>query len=212
MQAGREGQNEYEQAFEAWLRDEGVRFARVDQAHRCVLGAGEIKTFDYVVRPREGVCVLVELKGRLFEGLTLAGRKGLQCWVLAEDAEALEHWRQRFSREQTGVEAVFVFAYRLEKPAVDEDGLAVYDIGGRRYVFLAIRLADYRRWLRRRSVRWKTVSLSAADFRRHSFPAERLWLKKWNIDECDHRSIGPDGSERRTVDGRADRAAVGGVI
>lgn len=174
----REGQNDYERAFEHWLSDEGVRFARVDQTHRCVVGAAAIKTFDYLVYPHRGGCVLVELKGRVFEGATLAGRKGLQSWVQAEDTAALEQWETRFSAAMPQAEAVFVFAYQIAKMAVDEDGLAVYDDGGRRYVFLAIRLSDYRRGMKLRSVRWKTVSLSAGDFRRYSFPAEQLWFRQ----------------------------------
>ncbi len=125
---------------------------------------------------------------------------------------ALEHWRRVFAAERADVEAVFVFAYRIEKPAVDEDGLRVYDDGGRRYVFLAVGLADYRRCMRRRSPRWKTVSLSAGDFRSVSFPAERIWTLKRTFDECDNHNIGEDNPGRRDADGRSDRAAVGGIF
>lgn len=206
-----EGQNEYEPAFEGRLGDAGVRFARVDQTHRCVVADEAVKTFDYVVYPRRGGCVLVELKGRVFEGESLAGRRRLQCWVQGEDVEALGRWQRRFAREEAEVEAVFVFAYRLAKMAVDEDGLAVYDCGRRRYVFLAVRLEDYRRCMRRRSVRWKTVCLSAADFRSLCFPVEEIWDKKQSLDECDNTGGGSDDSGRRAVDGRGGRAFVGGV-
>lgn len=126
--------------------------------------------------------MLVELKGRVFHGASLAGRRGLECWVLGEDVSALGVWRERFTREHPQTEAVFVFAYRLEKMVVEEDGLEVYDVGGQRYIFLAIRHEDYRRCMKQRSPRWKTVTLSAGDFRAFCFPAERIWLG----DEYDH--------------------------
>ncbi len=212
MAMQRKGQNDYERAFEGLLREEGVRFKRVDQTHRCVVGHGEVKTFDYLIYPRQGGCVLVELKGRIFEGDTLAGRRRLENWALAEDAAALARWQERFMAETPETEAVFVFAYRINKIAADADGLAVYDDNGRRYVFLAIRLQDYRRCMKRRSPRWKTVSLSADDFRRHSFCAERIWLGLQNIDEYDHTNGGRDDSGRRTVIGAAGQRPVGGVV
>jgi hypothetical protein len=206
-----DGQNEYERAFENRLSEQKVRFARVDQSHRCVLGRTDIKTFDYVLYPKEGGCVLVELKGRVFRGGSLAGRKGLQCWVQGEDVTALEHWRERFAEEMAEVQAVFVFAYQVEKMAVDCDGLDVYDSGGRRFVFLAIRHEDYRRCMKRRSVRWKTVSLSAADFRQQSFPAEQIWRGQWNTNEHDDTNSGREDTGRRmSVSGGGDEP-VGGV-
>lgn len=200
MQAKREGPNQYEQAFEDRLRDEGVRFARVDQTHRCLLGKDEVKTFDYLIFPRGGGRVLVELKGRLFRGDSLAGRRKLQCWVQREDVEALGQWQRRFEQERPGAEAIFVFAYQIEKIAIDEDGLAVYDVAGQRYVFLAIRLEDYRRCMKRRSVRWKTVTLSAEDFRSLCFPAERIWLGLRNKNEYGNTNVGGDDPKRRGTD------------
>lgn len=171
-----EGQNEYERAFEGWLSEQQVRFARVDQTHRCVLNDAPAKTFDYLIYPEQDRRVLVELKGRIFRGASLAGRSGLQCWVFAEDVAALGQWQERFEREGTPAEAVFVFAYRVEKIAVEYDGLGVYDYAGRRYVFLSVRHEDYQRCLKRRSRRWKTVTLSADDFRTLCFPTEQCWL------------------------------------
>lgn len=176
MCAKRDGQNDYERAFEGWLGEQKVRWARVDQTHRCVLNEAPAKTFDYLIYPKPDGRVLVELKGRLFRGASLAGRRGLQCWVFAEDVAAMGQWQRRFARESPDTQAVFVFAYRIEKMAVEYDGLDVYDDDGRRYVFLAIRHEDYRRCLKRRSPRWKTVTLSASDFRTLCFPAEQSWI------------------------------------
>ena len=192
-----DGQNEYERAFENRLCEQKVRFARVDQSHRCVLGHTEIKTFDYLIYPKRGGCVLVELKGRVFRGESLGGRRRLHCWVLGEDVTSLEHWRERFAEETADVRAVFVFAYRIEKMAVDCDGLEVYDEGGRRFVFLAIRHEDYRRCMKLRSVRWKTVTLAADDFRRGCFPAEQIWLGERNGNEHEDTNGSGDNTEGR---------------
>jgi hypothetical protein len=178
----REGQNEYEQAFESCLAEAKVRFARVDQTHRCVLHDSQTKTFDYLIYLKGSGYVLVELKGRLFRGQSLARRTGLQCWVSAEDITALGRWQQRFACEQKTA-ALFVFAYRIEHMSIENDGLDVYDYDGRRYVFLCIRYTDYQRRMKVRSPRWKTVTLSAGDFRALCFPAERIWLGEQLQDE-----------------------------
>lgn len=175
MVATKQIQNEYERAFEDWLAEHRVACRRVDQTHRSVLDNDSAKTFDYVIYPRDGGCVLVELKGRMFEGDSLAGRRGLERWVFDDDVNSLERWQRRLSGVVEGVEAVFVFAYWLQLPFVDEDGLEIFEDGGRRYVFLAIRRQDYHKAMQRRSPRWKTVTCSADAFRTFSFPAERLW-------------------------------------
>lgn len=190
MHAKPNGQNDYEKAFEGWLREQGVRFARVDQTHRCRFGGGAVKTFDYLIYPHQGACVLVELKGRIFRGRSLAGRTGLQTWVFADDVVALADWRRRFERQFSRAAAVIVFAYRIEQIAADCDGLDSYETNDRRYVFLAIRQQDYQACMRRRSVRWKTVSCPAADFRTLSFPFEQMWLGEDNTNEFDDTNIG----------------------
>jgi hypothetical protein len=182
MVAAKQVQNAYERAFEDWLAEHRVACLRVDQTHRYVQENGSAKTFDYVVYPREGGCVLVELKGRVFEGDSLAGRCGLERWVFDDDVRSLAFWQQRLSAVVEPAEAAFVFAYRLQLPWVDEDGLDVFEQDGQRYVFLAIRRQDYHKAIQRRSPRWKTVTCSADAFRAFSFPAERLWDEQLTID------------------------------
>ena len=62
--------------------------------------------------------------------------------------------------------AAFVFAYRVAQVEVDYDGREAFPFGADRYLFFAVRAADYRRCMKRRSPRWKTVTLAAEDFRR----------------------------------------------
>lgn len=190
MGAKPDGQNEYEKAFEGWLCERGMRFARVDQTHRCLFEGQPLKTFDYVLYPKQSGCVLVELKGRLFRGCSLARRTGLQTWVLAEDVAALAHWRTQFDRQMPPTRALFVFAYRIEQIAADCDGLDVYEADGQRFIFLAIRQGDYQSCMRPRSGRWKTVSCPAKDFRVLSFPLEQIWLGEQNTNEFHDTYIG----------------------
>lgn len=176
MSGTRDGQNEYERAFEGRLAEQCVRFARVDQSRRCRFGRDTLKTFDYLIYSRQGGCVLVELKGRIFRGASLAGRTGLQTWVFADDVAALARWQRQFEIEFPQACGIFVFAYRIDQIAADCDGLEVYEVDGRRYVFLAIERRAYQSCMRPRSPRWKTVSCPAGDFRSLCFPVERLWL------------------------------------
>ena len=73
-----------------------------------------------------------------------------------------------------GHEAYFVFAYGIENIDVDFDGRELYQLGRRRYVFLAVNLDDYRKFMKLRSPKWRTVTLGAQDFRRCAIPLEQL--------------------------------------
>jgi len=171
--------NDYEQAFESWLTENGVKHLAVDQARRSVLTRDRIKTFDFLVYPtcRSGLSIeipgtrapgviIAEVKGRQFTGATLCGRPALQCWVTAEDIQGLLEWERRFDEPLRTAKAVFIFAFRLEMPIVETDGREVYDFADRRYMFYAVTVDDYCRHMKTRSRRWGTVMLLAADFRR----------------------------------------------
>ena len=57
---------------------------------------------------------------------------------------------------------------------MDFDGRDIYDYAGRRYIFFAVRLDDYRRSMVRRSPKWRTVTLPAEDFRRCAVQVQQL--------------------------------------
>lgn len=154
--------NHYERAFEGWLIDHQVPYVRADEHRRIGTMRQSVKNFDFLLYAPLGRRIIVEVKGRTFGGTTLAGRKGLECWVTRDDVRGLQAWQKALG---SGHEAAFVFAYRMANVDVDFDGHDVLCLDSEWYVFFCIRLEDYRRHMRQRSPRWQTVTLSAEHFR-----------------------------------------------
>jgi hypothetical protein len=157
--------NHYERAFENWLRDRRVDYICPDEHARLGPGPQSVKNFDFLLYLHSGKRVIVEVKGRTFRGTSLVGMKGLDCWVTWDDVESLRTWRQALGPDH---EAVFVFAYRIENLDVDLDGREAFTFGPDRYIFFYVCLPDYCRAMRRRSPKWRTVTLSAEAFRQHA--------------------------------------------
>jgi len=166
----------YERAFEGWLIENRVRYVPIDQARRCVFARRRLKTFDFLVYRPDGRPVLAEVKGRRFGGASLAGLRGLTCWVTREDLWGLRQWQAVFAAGSEAVEAALVFAYRLEQIDVESDGYEVYDSGDGRYAFFVVGVEAYEQHMRPRSRRWGTVALPAAAFRRVAVEAGRYFL------------------------------------
>lgn len=156
-------QNHYENAFQSWLIENKVQHIDIDQSKRALFHRNKIKSFDFLIYTQSEV-LIVEVKGRKFKGDSLAGLKGLQNWVTTEDIQGLIAWENSFGQ---GYKGVFVFAYCLEKPFVDKDGLEIYEFDSRRYFFFLIDLASYQQNMKQRSPRWKTVNLSSENFRKY---------------------------------------------
>lgn len=154
--------NYYEQAFENWLIDNHIRYAKVDEHKRAAFGHSRIKSFDFLLYPPGGKIIIVEVKGRRFKGTSLAKLAGLECWVTTEDIDGLSEWRKVFGPNH---EAVYVFVYELENIDVDPDGRDVFEFDAKRYVFFCVKLDDYRQFMKQRSPRWQTVTLPADKFR-----------------------------------------------
>jgi hypothetical protein len=165
----------YERAFEVWLGQMQIPCHVMDQTCRREFYYDKIKSFDFAICPIGGKLTLIDVKGRLFRGTSLAGLKNLQCWVTREDIHGLEEWKNILAVRQSA-DAAFVFAYCLTQADVDTDGLPVFEYEGARYVFLIIRLEEYRRFMKQRSPRWQTVCLGADDFRRLACPLED-WIE-----------------------------------
>lgn len=155
--------NRYERVFENWLIDHRILYARCDESRRLGPSEGSVKNFDFLLCPKPGRNVIVEVKGRTFAGTTLADLSGLECWVTADDIGSLQVWRQALGPDH---EAVFVFVYRVAQADVDFDGHEALTFDSDRYVFFCIGLDDYLRCMKGRSRKWCTVTLAAADFRR----------------------------------------------
>jgi hypothetical protein len=154
----------YEQAFESWLIDQRVKFVRAEDHRRPGSLGATVKCFDFLLHARNGKHIIAEVKGRTFEGTSLADLKGLDCWVTLDDVRGLHLWQQALGVDHV---AVFIFAYRIAQVDVDCDGREAFAFGPDRYLFFAVRADDYRRCMKRRSLKWRTVTMSAEDFRTH---------------------------------------------
>ena len=165
--------NHYEQAFGNWLIDNRVRYIAVDEQKRAAFGRSKIKSFDYLLYPPNQKVIVAEVKGRAFKGNSFAGLAGFECWVTTDDIISLTNWQQVFGPTHV---AAFVFAYRIEKIDVDFDGREVYEFDGNRYIFFSIRLDDYCNFMKRRSPKWKTVTLPADKFRKCAVQMQNLLL------------------------------------
>jgi hypothetical protein len=165
--------NHYERAFESWLRDNHIKYVAVDEQKRTAVARSSIKSFDFLLYPPNGQIIIAEVKGRSFKGTSLANLTGLECWVTAEDIDGLTHWQQVFGRDH---QAVFVFAYKIENIDVDFDGRDFYDFDENRYIFFCVGLDDYRRFMKRRSPKWQTVTLPADKFRECAIQMQALLI------------------------------------
>ena len=130
-----------------------------------------LKSFDFLLCPTSGKKIIAEVKGRHFKGTTLAGLSRLECWVTTEDVDGLAAWQKTLGPDY---EATFIFAYKVQNVDVDFDGREVFDFNDGHYLFLAVRLADYIKYMKQRSPKWKTVTLAADKFRLCARPVSEL--------------------------------------
>jgi len=165
--------NHYERAFENWLIDNSIQYVAVDEHKRAAFGRSKIKSFDFLLYPRGVQIIIAEVKGRAFKGTNFAGLTGLECWVTAEDIDGLTRWQEVFGPGHT---VVFVFAYKVENIDVDFDGRDIYDFAQNRYMFFYVKLDDYRKFMKRRSPKWQTVTLPADKFRQCAVEIGELLL------------------------------------
>jgi len=157
--------NHYERAFENWLIDRRIRYVRAEEHKRLGLPPASVKNFDFLLYPQPDRKLIVEIKGRTFHGTTLTGLKGFDCWATADDVESLRTWRQALGPDH---EAVLVFAYRVAKADVDFNGHGAFRYDRDTYLFFCLRLDDYCRHMKRRSPKWRTMTLPAEKFRQYA--------------------------------------------
>ncbi|HPS55110.1 MAG TPA: HYExAFE family protein [Sedimentisphaerales bacterium] len=168
------GSNHYELVFENWLIDNHVKYTRIDETKRARLGKASIKSFDYLVDAGNGNTIIADVKGRKFKGTSFEKLTSLQCWVTETDITDIEFWQKIFGE---GHCSVFIFAYEVENVDVDFDGREVYEYKGKRYLFFCIELDKYKKNMKVRSPKWKTVTLSAADFRNYAVEMKDFFKK-----------------------------------
>ena len=158
----------YEAAFEAFLRDRGIPCVAVDEAKRALFANAKLKSFDFVVYSKNGPNLLIDVKGRQLRDRT--SRRGFETWATQRDIEDLMQWEQVFGE---GFKAVLTFIYWIDPPLAPEPGM--FEHRDRWYMLVGIDLGEYRNAMRRRSVKWETVSIPADDFRALARPLES-WL------------------------------------
>lgn len=158
----------YEAAFEGFLRDRGVPYVAVDEAKKALFANAKLKSFDFVVYSRNGPNLLVDVKGRTLRDRST--RSGFETWSPEQDVADLMEWEQVFG---DGFKAVLSFVYWIDPPLTPEPGM--YAFRDRWYLIMGIALDEYRNHMRRRSAKWETVSLPAAEFRSLARPLES-WL------------------------------------
>ncbi|MCS6853100.1 MAG: HYExAFE family protein [Gemmataceae bacterium] len=156
--------NHYEAAFEAYLRHHGLCYLAVDEAKRASWGGEAIKSLDFIVHGPNGEQLLVDVKGRRFPmGPPHRPRRVWECWSTRDDIAGLERWTALFG---PGYRGLLVFVYHLSGDVLLPEGAEDHWLwNGRRYLFRAIPVVDYRRQMRVRSPRWGTVTLPGAVYR-----------------------------------------------
>ena len=165
--------NRYERAFENWLTDNRVKYTAIDQSKRAAFNRIKLKSFDFLLYPSNQPAIIAEVKGRSFKGGSFEKLANLECWVSAEDIDGLSHWQRVFGK---GYRAVFIFAYGIVNIDVDFDGRDIYDYRDNRYAFFAVGLDDYKRFMKTRSPKWRTVTLPAERFRQCAVQLQNLLL------------------------------------
>jgi hypothetical protein len=155
--------NHYELAFENWLIDNQIKYIPIDEHKQPNFTDGKVKSFDFLLYPLQKPKIMAEVKGRKFTGTTLEKMTGFETWVTVEDVDGLVKWQRILG---PAYRAVFIFVYLIKKIDVDFNGMEVFDFKADRYVFFTVKLDDYRRFMKRRSPKWQTVTLPADKFRR----------------------------------------------
>ena len=151
--------------------DNRIQYIAVDEQKRAALGRSNIKSFDYLLYPRNQQIIVAEVKGRKFKGTSFARLAGFECWVTTDDVAGLSRWQEVFGPDHT---SAFIFAYKIENIDVDFDGREVYDYNANRYVFFCVKLNDYRSFMKVRSPKWQTVTLPADKFREYAVQMQNL--------------------------------------
>src|SRR4051812_28411345 len=84
--------NHYEAAFEAYLRDRCLPYVAVDEAKRSRMGAGSLKSLDFIVSPAGQGSWLVDVKGRRFP--SGEQKQYWKNWSTRDDLFSLAQWER----------------------------------------------------------------------------------------------------------------------
>lgn len=158
--------NHYEAAFEAFIRLNRVPCLAIDEAKRAVWGEVGVKSPDFLLYPRGGPNLVVEVKGK--QGKDANGRRPWENWVTTDDLDGLARWRESFG---PGFLPMLAFVYaEPPSPFPLPPGDGAFAFRHRLYRFWAVGLDDYIAHLRSRGPAWKAVAMARAEFRRRVRP------------------------------------------
>ncbi|RUL88399.1 HYExAFE family protein [Tautonia sociabilis] len=163
--------NHYESAFESYVRSLRVPCVAIDEARRALVGDGDVKSPDFLLYPRSGPNLVVEVKGK--RGKNASGRRRWENWVTTDDLDGLVRWQELFG---PSFRSILAFAYAERPPAIGlPPGEGGFPFRGRIYRFWAVGLDDYVAHLRSRGPSWKAVAMARRAFRRRVRPLDD-WL------------------------------------
>ncbi len=103
--------NHYEAAFEGYIRSIPVPCVAVDEAKRALFGDERVKNPDFLLYPRHGLNLVVEVKGK--RGKDAPAGAPWENWVTTDDLDGLARWQDAFG---PGFRSILAFAY-AEVPA-----------------------------------------------------------------------------------------------
>jgi hypothetical protein len=163
--------NHYEAAFEGYIRSLRVPCVAIDEAKRAIFGDEGVKNPDFLIYPRFGPNLVIEVKGK--RAKDSRGRRPWENWVTTDDLDGLVRWQSTFG---PGFRSILVFAYAERSsafPLPRENG--AFEFRGWDYRFWAVGLDDYVAHLRSRGPAWKAVAMARKAFRRRVRPLQE-WL------------------------------------
>jgi hypothetical protein len=163
--------NHYEAAFEGYIRSLRVPCVAVDEAKRAISGEVGVKSPDFLLYPRCGLNLVVEVKGK--RGKNALGRRAWENWVTTDDLDGLARWQAMFG---PGFRSILAFAYAEPPPPFPlPPGDGAFAFRGRSYRFWAVGLDDYINHLISRGPAWRAVAMARREFRRRVRPLNE-WL------------------------------------
>ena len=164
--------NNYEAAFEDYLRSRGVTYIATSEQRRALSiespdGPTGVKIPDFIVTTPGRENALVDVKGKQLPYLERRTPNAWENWLKDEDLEALEFWENAFGRNFIGLIAL---AYWIREEKYEKYFEEIHRWSGAKYGFLGLSRAEYVKHARRRSARWSTLSIPIRTFRRVARP------------------------------------------
>lgn len=161
----------------------------VDEQRRALSSDGSLKSLDFIVSPAVGPRLLIDIKGRQFPGADRSAAAKWNNWTPEADLGQIARWEELFGE---GFRGLLVFAYETDEPARFMELAPFFEFRERYYAFYGVWMDEYRERVRRRSVSWETVDLSAADFREIRFRLEQLLVPEYDLNKSkSHETAAP---------------------